>query len=328
MAHLFSARRCMTAIVMLIALARNAGAIVTLDMVTVGDLGNAKDSTGFGSVSYEYQIGKYEVTIGQYAEFLNAVAKTDQHGLYSPSMGSDKNIAGIARSGSSGAYVYEVQGPFGYIPPIGADSPGDRPISYVSWLNAARFANWMTNGQGTDGTETGAYTLTVKPAAGSGVAVAQGQKAILYCDGTNVVAATASVTTPLAVAAVATAGIPRWRVWPAVMAAPAVLAAMRRAARPVTAVRVVSVATASVVRPSPGWTVPLLVMVALVAPVLAVVPVLPPAPMALVATVVTAALAVTPLVQLAAAWVALVAAVALEPWEAPALAAAAALAVR
>ena len=51
-----------------------------------------------------------------------------------------------------------------------------------------------------DNATTGAYTLTVKPAAGSGVAVAQGQKAILYCDGANVVAATASVTTPLAVA--------------------------------------------------------------------------------------------------------------------------------
>jgi hypothetical protein len=36
---------------------------------------------------------------------------------------------------------------------------------------------------------TGAYTLTVKTAAGTGVAVDQGTRAILYCDGTNVVLA-------------------------------------------------------------------------------------------------------------------------------------------
>ena len=34
---------------------------------------------------------------------------------------------------------------------------------------------------------TGAYTLTVKTAAGTGIAVTQGQKAVLYCDATNVV---------------------------------------------------------------------------------------------------------------------------------------------
>lgn len=36
---------------------------------------------------------------------------------------------------------------------------------------------------------SGAYALTVKTAAGSGVAVTQGKRALLYCDGTNVVGA-------------------------------------------------------------------------------------------------------------------------------------------
>ena len=36
---------------------------------------------------------------------------------------------------------------------------------------------------------TGPYTLTVKTASGTGVAIAQGSRTILYCDGTNVVAA-------------------------------------------------------------------------------------------------------------------------------------------
>jgi formylglycine-generating enzyme required for sulfatase activity len=46
---------------------------------------------------------------------------------------------------------------------------GNRPITYVTWFDAARFANWMTNGQGTGSTETGAYTLN---GATSGDAVA------------------------------------------------------------------------------------------------------------------------------------------------------------
>ena len=50
-------------------------------VVTVGPAGNSADSTGLGSVSYEYHIGKYEVTNAQYVGFLNAVAATDRYGL-------------------------------------------------------------------------------------------------------------------------------------------------------------------------------------------------------------------------------------------------------
>jgi formylglycine-generating enzyme required for sulfatase activity len=35
----------------------------------------------------------------------------------------------------------------------------NKPITYVSWFDAARFCNWMQNGQGSGSTETGAYTL-------------------------------------------------------------------------------------------------------------------------------------------------------------------------
>ena len=64
----------------------------SLQLVTVGDPGNAADTavmarewhdtTGYGSVPYVYNIGKYDVTVGQYCQFLNAVAKTDTYGLY------------------------------------------------------------------------------------------------------------------------------------------------------------------------------------------------------------------------------------------------------
>jgi formylglycine-generating enzyme required for sulfatase activity len=131
---------------------------VSIEWVTVGDPGNAADTTGYGAVAEEFRIGKYEVTIGQYAEFLNSVASTDPYSLYNPNMGSDANIVGITRSGSSGSYSYVVTGPSG-ITPVGASSPGNRPITWVSWFDAARFANWIENGQGSASTETGAYTL-------------------------------------------------------------------------------------------------------------------------------------------------------------------------
>jgi len=130
---------------------------VTIDWVTVGNPGNADDTinTGsnpnFGAVAYTYRIAKHEVTIQQYANFLNAAAKSDPYSLYDTRMGTDLNVAGIVRRGTSGAYVYDV------IDNAGAS--GNRPIAYVTWFDAARFANWMQNGQGDGDTETGAYTL-------------------------------------------------------------------------------------------------------------------------------------------------------------------------
>jgi sulfatase modifying factor 1 len=131
---------------------------VTIDWVPVGDPGNATDVTGYGAVADAFQIGKYETTIQQYADFLNAAAKSDPYSLWNASMASDLNSAGISRSGDSGSYNYSVIGPSGSTP-AGASSPGNRPITYVSWWDAARFANWMHNGQGSGSTETGAYTL-------------------------------------------------------------------------------------------------------------------------------------------------------------------------
>jgi formylglycine-generating enzyme required for sulfatase activity len=74
-------------------------------------------------------------------------------------MATDLNVAGITQTGSSGGFSYAVSGPSG-VTPAGANSSSNRPIAYVSWFDAARFANWMHNGA-TNGasTETGAYTL-------------------------------------------------------------------------------------------------------------------------------------------------------------------------
>jgi len=105
-------------------LAVSAHAQVTLDMVTVGNPGNANDTGGTnnGAVAYSYQIGKYDVTIGQYTDFLNAVAATDTYSLYNASMATNLNVAGIAQNGSSGSYTYSVIAPSGTTP-AGASSP-------------------------------------------------------------------------------------------------------------------------------------------------------------------------------------------------------------
>jgi formylglycine-generating enzyme required for sulfatase activity len=118
-----------------------------MDMVTVGNPGNADDATGYGSVAYDYRIGKYEVTNGQYCEFLNSIAAADPYGLYNTSMGSTI-YGGIERTGSTGSYFYSVK-------------PGysNKPVNYVCWYDAIRFVNWLNNGQGSTSTESGTYTI-------------------------------------------------------------------------------------------------------------------------------------------------------------------------
>ena len=154
---------------------------ITYEMVTVGNPGNANDTggSGIGSVGYPYQIGTYDVTIGQYTAFLNAVDPngTNPNGIYNSSMGTDPNISGISfNAGAGSGSKYSVMTVSG-IAPYGGVSNANRPITYVSWFDAARFANWMTNGQVTGSTETGAYTLNN---ATTGPAVAKNPGATFY----------------------------------------------------------------------------------------------------------------------------------------------------
>jgi formylglycine-generating enzyme required for sulfatase activity len=138
-----------------------AQADVNIATVTVGNPGNAADTTGYGAVGYSYSIGTYEVTTGQYTAFLNAVATTsDAYGLYNASMGDPSGNGGpmglgcnIQRTVTAGSYSYTV-----------ASDWANRPVNYVSWGDAARFSNWLTNGQKADAatTEYGSYTLNGK----------------------------------------------------------------------------------------------------------------------------------------------------------------------
>lgn len=133
---------------------------VVIETVPVGHPGNAGDPRPggpYGAVDYAFAIGRFEVTAGEYAAFLNAVAASDPRGLYDTRMDYDANPGHegchIVRTGSPGSYSYAV-----------APDWADRPVNYVSWADAARFANWLHNGQPSGAqdlstTEDGAYFL-------------------------------------------------------------------------------------------------------------------------------------------------------------------------
>lgn len=164
MKHRYPGRLCAALAAVLIA-GSAVQASVTIETVHVGDIGNTADTAahsgndaGQGQVNYTYNIGKYEVTAGQYMAFLNAVADTDTYALYNTAMLSDTaSGSGIARSGGGtliDPYTYTVDSAF-----------VNRPVNYVSFWDAARFANWLSNGQptgaqGSSTTEDGTYTLT------------------------------------------------------------------------------------------------------------------------------------------------------------------------
>jgi formylglycine-generating enzyme required for sulfatase activity len=141
--------------------------LTNLETVRVGDPGNVGELSGpgaggyggpdriCGAVAYTYNIGKYEVTAAQYTDFLNKVAKTDTYGLYNSCMSNPSGSWGcnVQRTGNSGNYSYTV-----------ASEWANRPVNYVSFWDACRFANWLGHGQptglqSTSTTERGAYTL-------------------------------------------------------------------------------------------------------------------------------------------------------------------------
>ncbi len=166
---------CMVGMVLALGLPAMA---VNIETVTVGNPDNAGEGSGLiyggygparicGAVGYTYNIGKYEVTAGQYTKFLNAVAAGDPHGLFNTSMADSTDLRGcnIQRSGSSGSYTYSV-----------ASDWENRPVNFVSFWDACRFANWLHNGQGGGDTETGAYTMTTEGIANNTVTRNDGWK--------------------------------------------------------------------------------------------------------------------------------------------------------
>jgi formylglycine-generating enzyme len=139
-----------------------------VQLVTIGNPGNAGDTrvmmedgtSGYGAVPYVYQMGKYEVTNAQYCQFLNAklptisdpesgiVLPSDAYGLYSALMETD--ICGGINYDPAAAARAKFTAKQGY---------ENRPVVYVSWFDAVRFANWLQSGQGDGDTESGTYSI-------------------------------------------------------------------------------------------------------------------------------------------------------------------------
>lgn len=140
-----------TSAIALVADSRSSSASnVTIDTVPVGNPGNSSDPATalinfpvFGAVNYNYRMGSFEITNGQYVEFLNAKAASDPLQLFNALMAHD-----ITRSGSSPNYTYSP-----------AAFSANRPVAAVNYYDTLRFINWLNNGQGNGDTETGAYTL-------------------------------------------------------------------------------------------------------------------------------------------------------------------------
>jgi formylglycine-generating enzyme required for sulfatase activity len=139
-----------------------ANSEISFEWVTVGDPGNPNDPlTGAptdygplpvrGAVPYAYSISKYETTIGQYAAFLNAVG---QPGLYKSILSSRDATRGLTMVGTPGSYSFHVRNG------ISGLSSANLPITYITYLDAVRFVNWLHNGQGHGSPETGAYDIS------------------------------------------------------------------------------------------------------------------------------------------------------------------------
>jgi len=131
---------CLAAVVALLASTAHAVDIVT---VPVGNPGNTGEWSGgsyggygpdriCGAVDYVYNMGKFEVTAGQYCEFLNAVDPTgaNPYGLYNSSMNS--NSYGCQITWNDGASTYDFSGGTVEAPGSTAADWQDRPVNYVS----------------------------------------------------------------------------------------------------------------------------------------------------------------------------------------------------
>lgn len=110
-----------------------------------------------GSVNYDYLIQKYPVTVEEYCEFLNSICLiNDKHQVLALALLNGRDTLIETADSLLGDGVTP-----SYTPVKGK---ARKPISHVSWYDAARFANWLSNGKPTgqqdkNTTEDGAYTL-------------------------------------------------------------------------------------------------------------------------------------------------------------------------
>jgi sulfatase modifying factor 1 len=152
-----------------------AHADVTIEWVTVGNPGNAPDTlvmnkpngvnpgdgtSGYGSVDYEFRISKHYVTNTQYVSYLNTVDPTGTNSLLYIANMTDTVIGGVSHPAYSGGILRDPGAPAGNRYSV-KPGQGNLPAVHINWARAARYVNWLANGQGPGGTETGVYDMSV-----------------------------------------------------------------------------------------------------------------------------------------------------------------------
>ena len=84
----------------------------------------------------------HPITAAGYCEFLNAIAATDPHHLYEANSLDGRNgervDSFILRSGVPGGFHYAV-----------ITGKETTPVSFASWLDVARYCNWLENAAAT-----------------------------------------------------------------------------------------------------------------------------------------------------------------------------------
>lgn len=151
------------ALVVTMAIAGRVQAAPT-NMVSIGNLNNAANgTTGLGAVSTRFDIARTEVTNAEYVAFLNKVDATgvNPRSIFNSNMQSAANGGINFNAAAANGSKYSVK--TGSFPgsPAGAATYANMPVNYVSWFSAARYMNWLQNGEQANAAtmETGAYTL-------------------------------------------------------------------------------------------------------------------------------------------------------------------------
>ncbi len=121
-----------------------------IEFITIGKpnnppyAGNDPEYPGFnagrGSVSYEYRIGRYEITTAQWMEFVNTFSTQGDEYFF---------FAQPSSWGATHDFSYAGPGRRWRLDETRPD-PAMSPVLGIDWRTAARFVNWLNNGKSSD----------------------------------------------------------------------------------------------------------------------------------------------------------------------------------